>query len=85
MDRTFLVRRLAAWCERLGESDLLACAAHFYGKSDLSTVPRALLEKVRDRLARAQERNQFSDEADQADLAEVIAMLDEARAKTPTN
>lgn len=65
---------------------LLACAAHLYGpQPDLSKVPRALLEKVRDRLARAQERNQFSDEADQEDLARVVAGLDEVRAKNPTN
>jgi hypothetical protein len=85
MERSLLVRRLAVWCERLGEHDLLACAAHLYGKNDLSLVPRVLLEKVRDRLARAQERNQFSDEADQEDLAQVVAGLDEVRAKTPTN
>ncbi len=85
MDRSKLPARLVAWCQKIGDSDLLNAAVHIASVGDLSQVPRDLLERVRDRLARAQERNQFSDEADQQDLANVIAALDEVRALTPTN
>ena len=81
-----LPKRLIRWAQRLdGDTGSLIMCAALLAPGNLSRVPRKMLEEARDRLDRAQERNQFSGEADQQDLAEVIAALDERRTKTPTN
>ncbi len=81
-----LPKRLIRWAQRLdGDTGCLVMCAALLAPGNLAAVPRKVLEEARDRLDRAQERNQFSSEADQQDLAEVIAALDERRTKSPTN
>ena len=79
-----LAKRLVTWCQRIDEEEgaLLMCAAMLAAEQD---PPRDLLEKARDKLSRAQERNQFSGEADQQDLTDIIAALDTLRSRAPTN
>lgn len=60
-------------------------AATIAATGDVANLPRPLLEQVRDRLDRAQERAQFSSDEDQQNLVEVIAALDEIRGQVPTN
>jgi hypothetical protein len=61
------------------------CAATVAGTGDPLKLPRNLLENVRDRLDRAQERGQFSEADDQRDLAEVVAGIDGLLKKIPAN
>lgn len=78
--------RLVAWCQRLDEADLLNAAVQIAAHiQHPERIDRSTLERVRDRLSRAQERGQFSDEADQQDLANVVAGLDELLKKIPSN
>lgn len=77
-----LATRLMLWASRLDDGDLTTVAAHV---SNLMVVPRRLIEQVRDRLDRAQERNQFSEPEDQQDLAAVITELDQLLSNIPAN
>lgn len=80
-----LPRRLVQWCQRLGDPELLMAASLVAGHGNPLNIPRNVLENVRDRLDRAQERNQFSGKDDQTDLAEVVAGIDGLLKKIPAN
>lgn len=79
--------RLIAWCIKLDDSELLSVAAKVVlaHRTQPVRINRTEVEKVRDRLDRAQERFQFSSEEDQQDLANVIAELDRLLTTLPAN
>ena len=81
-----LPARLVAWCQKLGDPELLGLAIEVavYEKHP-ERVQRATVEQVRDRLDRAQERFQFSSEEDQQDLANIVAELDRLLKTIPAN